>query len=1171
VGKALREMINTMTNKRSRNITLTVLLLYTPTCYLLGCRTPSSNTGPAAVSDTPQPAVSYDPSRAFLTLDQIKPIPNAPTPPTDPIQDLSPRSARRLARARDLYRRQRYTEASIEIEKALRHEPKHPLLHRELARSLFATGNTERVRSHLRQALAAESDDIVTHYLTGRLALDHQQYEDAIGSFRIALMAANAPLLPSYAALCHFYLAKGLNAAGYLTAAVSEYKQYESSAAALVDDGSRCAEFESLVQINHGRAGGPISVAYEKLGQYDDAADALADSIRNRKPDAGTREHLARLLARSGRYEEALVQARLLFDQSDRAIDLMVGIHKSAGHPEGVIDEIAKLYHDHPDRVDLLLSYVDALARFGHHDEAKRVLLEGAQQHPDETAITWRLADALRHEGEWNRAFGLIAGALRRDSLVDDTARRKVLAWSSDPQAVGSLLEPAGGRPIEPGDFARAYLLGCLARETGHGDQAKRLLEQAVSRQPDFAPARIELASIYLERYEWQSAIDLVTADDGLLQNSARLQRLCGKAYAGLDDLDQAEAHLRAAVRLNRGDIDAMVALATVFRLGDEPRRYQRQLEAVLSANPLHEATREKLLEVYLRNPDRLDAARNQLSELKRLSASPSRIARCAALIQRGPPTATTDWGAYEKQLIQAIEQFGVDARTLVRIASARLALSRPKDALDASRKAIAADPTNVEAIELSIGAYEQLLDYSDAISALHTLLNRHPNRQPWRNRLGFLLMVDHRFDDAYALAVKELARPKLSDDVRRKLRGRALEALRRAKRYDERIALIQRWRKEDGNDPTMAQALIEALVAADRYDDAIAEAADWYDRDPQASDARQAYWWALMRAKRFDRAEQVILSALEIDPAGAALQQQLILLLSVAERFDDALELIDTYSVGPRDRNTLVNLRLTVLESAKRYSEAIELLSDWLLKEESASGRVDMGLVHQIRSRLAVTLILSRQFKEAAKKLNKWINEAESDRIRFIYLRTLSQCYQNSNDSAQSIATLQRAYDLASDDVGINNDLGYSLADASIRVDEAERMIRFALARSPQNGAYLDSMGWVLYKQGRFEEALSWLEKAVDTDTGDDPVVHDHLGDVQWRLGRNDALSSWQKALQVFVDDPTRLEQPSMRELQKNIEHKIDAAQQKTEPSAAPRAKPAAPTRLPETKKKPT
>ncbi len=1163
---------NTMTNSRSVRVALVGFLSLAMTCWCtFGCRTTSSSAGPDVGSDSPTSAVSYDPSRAFLTLDQIKPVPDAPAPPAEPIQDLSSRSARRLARARDLYRRQRFTESGLEIEKALRHEPKHPLLHRELALSLYATGNAERVRSHLRKALAVQSDDVVTHYLAGRLALDQRRYDDAIKSFRIAMMASNSQTLPSYATLCHFYLAKALNAAGYLTAAIAEYRQYESGVAALSDKGPECIDLETLVEINHGRAGGPISVAYEKLGQYGEAADALADSVRDRKPDAGTREHLARLLARTGRYEEALEQARLLFDQSDRAIDLMVDIHESAGHPEGVIDEIERLYRDHPDRVDLLLSYADALGRFGRHADAKRVLLAGVKQHPSETAIIWRLADMLRDEGEWSQAIDIVADALGGDPLVYDTARQKVVAWSADGQAVATLLGPVAGGSIDPGDYARAYLLGTLAAHAGRRDQAKRLFESAVSLRPDFTPARIELADIHLARYEWQAAIDLVTADNDALQNDGRLQRLCGEAYAGLDELDQAETHLRAALRLNRGDVDAMVALAAVYRLGDEPRRYRRQLESVLAANPLHEATREKLLEVYLRTPDRLDAARNQLSELQRLSASPSRIARCAALVERGPPTETTDWAGYEKQLTDAIEQFGADARTLVRIASARLRLSRAEDALKALKQAMAVDPANIEAIELSVGAYEQLLDYGSAIDSLHTLLARHPNRRRWINRLGFLQMVDHQFDDAYALAVKELSRPRLSDEDRRKARGRASEALRRAKRHDERIALLQRWRKEDENDVTLAQSLIEALVSADRYDDAITEAARWYDRDPQASDARQAYWWALMRAKRFDQAEQVVLAALEVDPGSSALQQQLILLLSVANRFDDALELVDTYSVSPRERNTLVNLRLTVLESAKRYADAIELLSDWLLEEESASGRIDMGLIHQIRSRIAVTLILSHQYEEAAKKLNKWIDEAENDRVRFIYLRTLSQCYQGADDRAESIDALQRAHDLLRQDVGINNDLGYSLADAGIRVDEAEEMIRFALARSPQNGAYLDSMGWVLYKQGRFDEALSWLEKAVDTDTGDDPVVYDHLGDVRWRLGKEDALGAWRKALKVFVDDPTRLEPPSMRELQKNIEQKVEAVEKNMKPPVAPLAKPASATERSPATKKPT
>ena len=96
-------------------------------------------------------------------------------------------------------------------------------------------------------------------------------------------------------------------------------------------------------------------------------------------------------------------------------------------------------------------------------------------------------------------------------------------------------------------------------------------------------------------------------------------------------------------------------------------------------------------------------------------------------------------------------------------------------------------------------------------------------------------------------------------------------------------------------------------------------------------------------------------------------------------------------------------------------------------------------------------------------------------------------------------------------------NYLGYMLAEQGIQIDEAEGLIRQALQEEPRNGAYLDSLGWVQYRQGRYEEALQNLELARELllEQGEeDPVVQEHLGDVQFKLGQVDkATKEWQAA----------------------------------------------------------
>jgi tetratricopeptide (TPR) repeat protein len=99
-----------------------------------------------------------------------------------------------------------------------------------------------------------------------------------------------------------------------------------------------------------------------------------------------------------------------------------------------------------------------------------------------------------------------------------------------------------------------------------------------------------------------------------------------------------------------------------------------------------------------------------------------------------------------------------------------------------------------------------------------------------------------------------------------------------------------------------------------------------------------------------------------------------------------------------------------------------------------------------------------------------------------------------------------------------VQNALGYTLADAGRELDEAHSLIAAALAQTPDSAAVLDSMGWVLFRQGRPAEALPYLERAREL--GDDAELDLHLGEVQWALGdKAAARRTWQEGLERRPD----------------------------------------------------
>lgn len=93
-------------------------------------------------------------------------------------------------------------------------------------------------------------------------------------------------------------------------------------------------------------------------------------------------------------------------------------------------------------------------------------------------------------------------------------------------------------------------------------------------------------------------------------------------------------------------------------------------------------------------------------------------------------------------------------------------------------------------------------------------------------------------------------------------------------------------------------------------------------------------------------------------------------------------------------------------------------------------------------------------------------------------------------------------------------NYLGYSLVERGEKLDEALAMIERAVAALPDNGAIVDSLGWVLFRLGQYDDAVEILERAATLEPVD-PVINDHLGDAYWAVGRSiEARFQWQRAL---------------------------------------------------------
>jgi tetratricopeptide (TPR) repeat protein len=93
--------------------------------------------------------------------------------------------------------------------------------------------------------------------------------------------------------------------------------------------------------------------------------------------------------------------------------------------------------------------------------------------------------------------------------------------------------------------------------------------------------------------------------------------------------------------------------------------------------------------------------------------------------------------------------------------------------------------------------------------------------------------------------------------------------------------------------------------------------------------------------------------------------------------------------------------------------------------------------------------------------------------------------------------------------------------AEHNLHLDEAEEMVGQALQFDPNNGAYLDTLGWVYFRKGKYEQALTELLRAEQNLTRPDAVVLEHIGDTYAKMDRHpQALDFWQKAIALAPDN---------------------------------------------------
>ena len=278
-----------------------------------------------------------------------------------------------------------------------------------------------------------------------------------------------------------------------------------------------------------------------------------------------------------------------------------------------------------------------------------------------------------------------------------------------------------------------------------------------------------------------------------------------------------------------------------------------------------------------------------------------------------------------------------------------------------------------------------------------------------------------------------------------------------------------------------------------------------------------------LFEEKKYEDAEKICKEFLglrgdeTVDRSKVYVLRRLIQAYSRLNKFDEANKILDALIKAQPDNWLTLELKGWVQREAGQYDESAKTYED----------------------------VLDRITKD--KELTKDERNLFAAEIRY----TLSNVYLDLNKIDKVTEELQTLMEQDPDNPGYKNDLGYIWADHDMNLDKAEKLIREALELDKKkrkeanpdlkpeedhdNGAYLDSLGWVLYKKKQYKEAKEALLEAVKDKEGQNIEIYDHLGEVYTALGdKDEAISAWKKGVEVATD--SKRDQQKKAEVEKKL-----------------------------------
>jgi tetratricopeptide (TPR) repeat protein len=611
-------------------------------------------------------------------------------------------------------------------------------------------------------------------------------------------------------------------------------------------------------------------------------------------------------------------------------------------------------------------------------------------------------------------------------------------------------------------------------------------------------------------------------------------------AYGSRDFFNKAVESYRAALKADPGATFIAEELSDLYIQSGRIRDAVTEAEEALKQNPDDLNSRRLLARIYTRligdsQANRIDEnmVKKAIEQFQKITAGDPKDVESWLMLGRLQKIAQNSTDALNsyKQVLE-LDPANEDAMT--GLAMVYTDLGDNKAAADLLRKVADKDPTPRSLTNLA-GVYEQLKDYSLAAEMLRRALEQQPGNSDLKHMLAQDLLFSDQADDALKLyqdLVEEDAKDEQSwlriSKIYQQKRdfAKAREAAQKAKDLDPNNLEIQ---YNEVNLLAAEGKMPEAVKALKAILDSTAKKTYTADEKNNRSLLLEKLGGLYRATEQYSLAIEAFRQMGDLDGDSAPRA---------------AAEIIDTYRVA----KDFPKAEAEAEAASKKYP------NDRTVRIERASVLADIGKTDQAIAETRKlldgkndreTYISLAQIYDKAKnygEMTKMLEEAEKlsttneEKEPILFMRGAMFERMKNFDAAEE--QFKKALSMNPDDASALNYLGYMLADRGVRLEEAHDLISKAVERDPTNGAYLDSLGWVLFRLNKLSEAEAKLRAALEV-MSRDPTVHDHLGDVYFREGKiREAVAQWDSSLKEWqASAPSDQDHAEVAKVQKKLD----------------------------------